>query len=237
MPNPWTDQEKNTLKKVLETRKAHTLDWVKLKQALPKKSRDAIYRMIGVLGLQQRNWPEKHKALLISLWGQVTPRQLRSRFKDLYSWDKVLKQADGLGLSRDLPRGMVSIHSLGKNPKWGYDYDQTLRVLKWSEVPVHNFAYEGNRPRYCVDEFEAQEAAENWARSECLKDASLRLGVPTYTIRRWLEKDGRILKNRKHIRFYPNVYDGLLKKYGSTTLGSPQKKKQQIYQDGWQTAA
>lgn len=191
--------------------------------------------MIGLLGIQQRNWPEKHKALLISLWGHIPPRQLRSRFKDLYSWDKVLKQADRLGLSRNLPRGMVSIHSLRKNPKWGYEYEQTLRVLKWSDVPVHNFAYEGNRPRYCVDEFEAQEAAENWARSECLKDASLRLGVPIYKIRQWLELDGKIPRDRKQLRFYPEDYDALLKKYGS--VRSTQKKQQQVHQNGWQAAA
>jgi len=234
MPTTWTEADKETLKDILQNRKTHTFDWGVIHRRLPGKSKDSVYGMIGILGLRQSNWPEKHKVLLRSLWGHIPPQDIKKRFKGIYSWDRVLKQAKRMSLPRGVPRGMVSIHSLQKDPKWGFGYEQTMEIMRWSEVPVKNFAYEGKRPRYCVDAFDAREAVENWNRAEKLKDASTRLGVSVGTLGRWLVQDGHTPGSKKHHRHYPEFYDSLYKKYARSRT---KKQEQQVDQDRGKAAA
>ena len=134
---------------------------------------------------------------------------------------------------------MVSIKSLSKDPKWGYDYYATLRILKAAEVPVKSRNYAMRKPqrpgvRY-VDRDDAMDAAAAWekrrAQVETVAQAAERIGMASHNLWQWLTLEGLVPPSggtdgegggKRKFEALPEVYDRVNAKYRRRRLpGTP----------------
>lgn len=234
----WTDREKKDLINLASIRRRRKLDWKALHKRFPHRTKKAIHLQIVKLGVQSKLWTREQDQLLRSLWGSVSPKVLRSRFRGVWPWDSVQGRAKILGLRKDIPQGMVSIYNLSRDPKWGYCYAVTRGMFQWAEVKMTSFRYSGKNPkRFCVDEVEALEAAARWAKSEVPEQASDRLNVSAGTLRKWLQRDGHYIPNKANPRRFradPEFYDRLYAKHLGSVPG--EKKQQKVHQDCGESA-
>lgn len=233
----WTDQEKKDLIELVTTRKSHAIDWVAVLARFPTRTKSAVHNMIRELGVTRKNWSEDEDRLLKSLWGQVSPHVLRSRFRGIRKWTSVLWRAQELKLTAGAPQGMVSIYSLSESPKWGYDYWTTVRMFQWAGTKVTHFSYRGKKHTMpCVDEVDALEAAERWGRSERPAEAARRLKVRDCTLRKWLNDGGHRahIPAKQQFRADPEFYDRVYAKHRGSVPG--EKKQQKIHQDRGESA-
>ena len=136
------------------------------------------------------------------------------------------ERARKLGLRAGTPQGMVSVKSLADDPKWGYDYYKTLRLLEAGRVRIRGFAHAGLKNRrgvLYVCRHDADLAAAAWekARADRTKgkerpwDAAKRLHVRAATVWSWLTNAGLVPpKTSQTKRIFwalPEVYDRLAK--------------------------
>jgi hypothetical protein len=226
-PAPWTEQDRKDLAALAAKRLAgNRLDWKTIKARFPNRSQASISKKLGLWKLTVNlQWTKEEDRILLEEWNEVSSRTLGLKLPGRTKMARY-DRAQELGLCAGAPQGMVSVKSLSEDPKWGYDYYTTLKILKAGEVPVksRNYASHLNRPgvRY-VDPDEATEAAAAWEKSraslETVLQASDRIGMASHTMWKWLTLEGLVPQKSnvpgqgRTFSALPEVYDRVNKKY------------------------
>lgn len=233
-PPPWTDEDILALEALSQRSKRNRLNWRALLKRFPNRTRMSISVKLTRMGLtKSRRWTPQEDKILKAEWGEVCSRTLGKLLPGRTQQSRY-DRAQKLGLSAGAPQGMVSIKSLSKNPKWGYNYYTTLRILKAAGVPVKSRNYgsakvESRGVRY-VDYHDAVEAAGTWERNrskvETVSQAASRIGMASHTLWQWLTLEGLVPPKAggsgggmgRRYEALPEVYDRVNKKYRKRRL-------------------
>lgn len=199
-PPPWTDEDVIDLEQLSRRRDGNRLDWDALTKRFPKRTRDSIATKLARMGLTvDLSWTPEEDKILTDEWNEVSSRTLAKLLPGRTAQGRY-DRARKLGLCAGSPQGMVSIKALSEDPKWGYDYYTTLKILKAGGVPVKSRNYSSPNPRSrgvrYVDHDDAVMAAEAWekqrAQVETVMQAAERIGMMSHTLWRWLTLEGLV---------------------------------------------
>lgn len=221
MREPWTKEDLKDLAELSRNRDAFgRLNWGPLLKRFPGRTKTSISCQISKTGCSQSlAWTREEDNILRDGWNDSSLRTLLSKLPGRSKMG-LYERAKKLGLSAGPPQGMVSIKALSEDPKWGYDYYKTLKILRETGVVVRRFGYAGKKQgvRY-VDQIEAMEAAKEWEarrmqdlRSmEFPRNAAKRLRVRVETLWRWLTEAGlvpaRSGSTKRQFQALPEVFD------------------------------
>ena len=226
---PWTRDQIADLKKLTKNREdGWRIDWKALKRRFPRRTRAAIAKQMVIQGFTvNKFWTRKEDKTLKDYWNERQSFSLLLRLPGR-TMQGIYDRARKLGLYAGVPQGMVSVKSLSLDPKWGYDYYSTIKILKTAGVEIVRLAYTSQKHRAgrrYVDETEAQDAAAQWEKNragvETVMQAALRLGMRTPTLWEWLTLEGLVSpkipgsRGGTGRRFMapPEVYDRVNAKY------------------------
>lgn len=254
-PPTWSPADLRDLESLAFQRdKKGRLPWATMTNRFPSRTKTAILDKMADMGWNEsRRWTPEEDKILKSEWGEVTSRTL-AKLLPGRSHQSRYDRARKLGLRAGAPQGMVSVRSLVDDPKWGYDYYTTLRILKTSGVPVKTRNYGSDRAnsrgRRYVDPDDAREAAETWerqrAQTETVSQAAHRLRMANHTLWRWLTEDSLVPPCEdgvaRSFRAAPDVFDRVNEKYRqrrppSVEATPPAPKPQPIREDVKRAAA
>lgn len=116
----------------------------------------------------------------------------------------------GLRLPLRIPRQMVAVSALARNPSWGFSYYPTLRILKWDHAAIHRYGSRGKGVPY-VAMGDADRAMKRWLRSEPVSVAADRMGEDPRVVWKWLLDRGLVRPSQRgNMRFFrhdPEFYD------------------------------
>lgn len=226
---------------VLHRRSRNTLPWARLEARFPGIPRSEILRAVEEMEGQPLQpppkrsppsgprtlWSWKEDQILESWWGLLPSPNLclllPGRTKA-----SIYAHAYELGyvaLRPPRPPTHVTLHSLSKDPRWGYGYRLTKHILEWAKKPLVEFGFSKGRGRLCVSRADARAAEVLWARTESVVWASKRLGVPSITLWEWLEKDRKVKRRARtrSVQLLPEVYNEVYERYRHT-LPLPKKR-------------
>ena len=228
MPRPprWTEEERNDLKTVLESRNGHSLDWNAIREKLPDRSKNSIYRQMTDNGwVRGKAWTPEEDRTLRALWGEDGTAALLKKLPHRGA-TALYNRATFLGLRGGAPQGFVSIKSLSEDPSWGYPYYKTVEIIRAAGLRLHYFNYSSKdvgkkRGIAYVEEDEAIEAAslweKSWAGKERVLDAAKRLKIRVMTLRTWVTEDGLVPPKaegkKQHFWALPEVYDDVVARH------------------------
>ena len=199
-PPPWTEEDLLDLEMLSHRADGKRLDWGALRKRFPNRTRGSITTKLTRMGLTvDLSWTPEEDKILTDGWNEVSSRTL-GRLLPGRSAQGRYDRARKLGLCAGPPQGMVSIKALSKDPKWGYDYYTTLRILKAGGATVKSRNYSSARTRSqgvrYVDQDDAVEAAEAWEKQrsqvETVMQAAERIGMMSHTLWRWLTLEGLV---------------------------------------------
>ena len=231
-PPPWTEKDLIDLEALSQRTEGNRLDWDALCARFPLRTRNGIATKITRMGWSvDLSWTPEEDKILTDEWNEVSSRTLGKLLPGRSAQGRY-DRARKLGLSAGPPQGMVSVKSLSQDPKWGYDYYTTLKILKSGDAPVksRNYSMPHTRSRGVryVDRDDAVLAAEAWERKraqvETVMQAADRIGMMSHTLWRWLTLEGLVPPKdprqkgttggagRKFVAL-PEVYDRVNKKY------------------------
>ena len=118
----------------------------------------------------------------------------------------------GLRMALRIPRQMVAVAALARDPAWGFGYPQTLVILKWDHASIHRYGPRGPGVPY-VAMGDAARAMKRWLRSETIAMAAARMGKDPRTVWGWLLGRGMVKPaqrgNPRIFRHDPEFYDSL----------------------------
>lgn len=225
----WTEKDVKDLRRLVVARKGRCIDWEAIHARFPDRTKAAVYKKL----YQHRMtlpmlWTRAEDDILRKSWNEVGNRSLVRRLKGR-TFCAIYERARHLGLRAGTPQGMVSVKALSNDPRWGYDYYKTLKILRTHGVSLHRYSYASlktsARGTLYVEEADAREAAEAWERAiaaqrvgkESPKEAARRLGVRSHIMAQWLTDEGLLGPRREGVkrRFWaePKVYDEVVAKY------------------------
>ena len=234
-PPPWTEEDLLDLEHLSHRKDGKHLDWTALCERFPNRTRNGISSKLSKLGLTvEALWTPEEDKILTDHWDESSSRTLgrllpgRSK---MARYDRARK----LGLYAGAPQGLVSVKSLSEDPKWGYDYYTTLKILKAGMVVVKSrnpaSTLKRRGVRY-VEHDDAVEAAAAWekrrAEVETVMQAADRIGMMPATLWRWLTLEGLVPPKKKgskggagrRFTALPEVYDRVNKRYRVRRLPS-----------------
>lgn len=123
-----------------------------------------------------------------------------------------------------IPRQMVAVAALARDPAWGFGYPQTLMILKWDHASIHRYGPRGPGVPY-VAMGDADRAMKRWLRSETVAQAATRLDEDPRAVWRWLLDQGRVRPsqqgNPRSFRHDPEFYDALQAQARGQPLPAP----------------
>lgn len=244
MPKPpsWTKKDLKDLVSLSTRKDGVHLDWDALQARFPHRTIEGIHKKIYLLGLtKDRAWTSEEDKVLVEGWNELSSRTMDQKLPGRSKQSRYYR-ARVLGLYAGTPQGLVSVKSLALDPKWGYDYHATMKILKAGSVPIksRNYASTLTRTRGVryVDRDDAVDAAAAWEKHrmsvETVVQATDRIGMNPATMWRWLTLEGLIPPKQEGVkggagrRFsaHPEVYDRMNLKYRVRRLPSaPPKPK------------
>lgn len=221
-PAPWTAEDREDLWELTYryTGEKRELNWGKIHARFPNRSKHAIYKQICVGGMGlNRGWSPMEDAILRDNWGEVGIKNLLSKLPNR-TRESIYFRGLRLGLHAGTPQGYVSIKSLATDPKWGFNYATTIKMMERAGVRVRTFNYAGKkRGVLCVETDESMRAAKMWTGTEKVIVAAKRLKVRPNTLAHWLTLEGLLSpKDSSRKRTYrgaPEVFDRVAAKYRS----------------------
>lgn len=220
-----------------KARKGRCINWKSIHARFPDRTKAAVYKKMHQHRLTlPALWTRKEDEVLRNSWNEVGTRSLVKRLKGR-TLCAIYERARHLGLRAGTPQGMTSVKALSKDPRWGYDYYKTLKMLRAHGVTLHRYSYASlkvsARGTLYVEEADAREAAEAWERAiavqrvgkESPKEAARRLGIRSHMMAEWLTNEGLLGPQCKGVkrRFWaePKVYDALVEKYRKRPKARP----------------
>lgn len=232
-PPPWTEEDLLDLEHLSHRKDGKHLNWDAILTRFPNRSRASISKKLSLRGLAvDLTWTPAEDKILMDGWDESSARTLGKLLpgrSKIARYDRAMK----LGLFAGPPQGMVSVKSLSEDPKWGYDYYTTLRILKAGMVVVKSrnpaSTLKRRGVRY-VDRDDAVEAAEAWekrrAEVETVMQAADRIGMMPATMWRWLTLERLVPPKTKgskggagrRFTALPEVFDRVNKKYRVRSL-------------------
>lgn len=246
-PNPhyihWDTAKKEKLQAVLAEQKGKKRDWPRLLAAFPGTSRSLLSSTIRRLGLAGTNneWTQEELQTLKDNWGCCSTVSLVKKLPGR-TLAAVQGKASELGLGTSQYKGLRRLAELARDPKWGFSYATTRKMLDYAGVRLYYFIVGSRLPKKkkgapWVPTFELKAVAEKWLRREEPGPAAVRLGVGSPRVFLWLELEGKILPKTSHQKlrtFYaePAYYDSLKLKYEGRSVAelrsAAQEKHQQV---------
>ena len=220
-PAPWTDEDREDLWEITyRTDGQRELNWEKLRTRFPNRTKYSIYKQLCHGGMcLDRGWSPSEDAILRDNWGEVGIKTLSSKLPNR-TRESIYFRGSRLGLRAGTPQGYVSIKSLSMDPKWGFNYATTVKMMERAGVRVRTFNYAGKkRGVLCVETDESMRAAKMWSGSEKVIVAAKRLKVSPNTLSHWLTLEGLIPPmdsgRKRTYRGAPEVFDRVVAKYRS----------------------
>ena len=218
-PAPWTDEDREDLWEVTHRKGGkRELNWAKIHARFPERSKQSIYKQICHGGRSlDRGWSPIEDAIVRDNWGEVGIKTLSLKLPNR-TRESIYFRGSRLGLHAGTPQGYVSIKSLSVDPKWGFSYATTVKMMEQSGVRIRTFNYSGmKRGVLCVETDESIRAAKMWSETEKVIIAAKRLKVSPNTLSHWLTVEGLLppmVSGRKRTyRGAPEVFDRVVAKY------------------------
>lgn len=233
----WTERDIKDLRRLAGGRKGRDIDWKAVRARFPNRTKAAVYKKLYQHGMTlPMLWTRAEDDILRNSWNEVGNRSLVRRLKGR-TFCAIYERARHLGLRAGTPQGMVSVKALSNDPRWGYDYYKTLKIMRTHGVFLHRYSYASlktsARGTLYVEEADAREAAEAWERAiaaqrvgkESPKEAARRLGVRSHILAQWLTEEGLLGPRREGVkrRFWaePAVYNAIVTKYRKLPKSRP----------------